>query len=151
MWVFVIRVIALPEVRHALIRVVAEHCPHVVGVRTSEEHLLGVLERQDAIVLEQHHRLCGQLIGRLSFLWAIQFDMSFLIQLCALVEHSQCSLESEHSLHRFLESLLRHESLLDCLIQMLVGVVARELHIVARIHCRCSLLGESLHVGLLRD
>ena len=50
-----IRLCHLPEIGHGWERVVATHCPHRVGIRTCDEDILCLFQRQYTIVFQQNY------------------------------------------------------------------------------------------------
>ena len=84
----------LPEVRHGGIGIVAAHGPDRVGVRTSQQYVLDILQRQDAVVLEQYHCLGGNVVSRLSLFRGVEGDILLRVEIRILVEESHAELDT---------------------------------------------------------
>ena len=78
----------LPEVRHSWIGIVATHGPDGVGIRTGDEDVLDILQREDAVVLEQYHRLRRDVVGSLSLLGGVELDILLGIKVSVLIEET---------------------------------------------------------------
>ena len=140
-----------PEVRHGGIGIVTAHGPNSVGIRTCNEDVLGILKRQHTIVLQQHDRLCGDVVGCLTLLGRIQFDILFAVEISILVEQSCTEFLTKHILHGTLQRLRLYQSLIDGFLEMLIVGAERKVYVVAAIDGCRRLLHDILQVGQLVD
>ena len=88
-----------PEVGHGREGVVATHGPHGVGIRSGDKNVLHILQGQDAVVLQQYHRLGCNVVGRLSFLGRVQCNLFGAVQIRILVKEAGEEFVTEHILH----------------------------------------------------
>ena len=140
----------LPEVRHGGVGVVTTHGPEGVGVRAGEEDVFRC-EGQDAVVLQQHHRLRSNVVGCLTLLGRVEGDLLAAIEVGVLVEQSGTELLAQHVLDGTLQHFGLHQSLVDGLLQVLVVGTEGEIDIVAAIDGCCCLVNDVLQIGNLVD
>ena len=130
----------LPEVAHAGIGIVACHGPHLIGVWTCEGNVLGLVQRQHTVVLEQYHRLCGQFVGCLSLFGCVEGYMFRRAEVGILIEESYAGFIGKYTFHGFLEICLADQSLIDGFLQVRIRCSLREIHVVTCIYsCCCPL------------
>ena len=141
----------LPEVRHGGIGIVAAHGPDRVGIGASKQYVLDIFQREDTIVLEQHYRLTGDVIGRLALLRRVELDVFGAVQVGILVEESCTELMTEHILHSTLQRFWLYETLVDGFLQVLIVGTEGEVDIIAAIDGCGSFLDRCLQTGYLVD
>ena len=141
----------LPEVRHSWIGIVATHGPDRVGVRTCDENVLDILQRQHTVVLQQHHRLGGDIVGRLTLLGSVEFDILLRIQIGILIEETHTEFDAQHVLHGSLEYLRLYQTLVYGFLKELVVGTKGEVYIVAVVDGGSGLLDGIIDIGNLVD
>ena len=139
----------LPEIGHGWERVVAAHRPHRVSIRTCDEDILRLFQRQYTIVFQQDYRLSGDSIGRLALLWRVECNLLCAVQVGVFVEQTCTELMAQHVFHGTLKDLGLNQSLIDGLLEMLIVRPSGEIHIVASIDGGCSLVKRIFETGQL--
>ena len=112
--------------------VAAEHRLHAVGVRSDEGDAARPVEREDAIVGEQHHGPLGQRSRQATLLGSVEVLHGRRRVLERGTQQAQVVLLPEHPLHRSVDQGLRDATVLDGLGQgSEVGVAGGQLHVDA--------------------
>ena len=93
----------------------------------------------------------GDVVGRLSLLGGVEFDVFLGIEVGILVEESGTEFYAQHILHGALQHLGLHHPLVDGFLQILVVGTVREVHIVAAIDGSHSLLKRRREIRYLVD
>ena len=140
-----------PEIRHCRERIVAQHCPHGICIRSCEKYILSVLKRQDAIILKEHYRLCGDIISRLALIRGVEFYILSAIQIRILIKETSTELITKHILNCPFQSLRLYKSFIDGLLKILIVGSEWEVNIITAINSRSSLMQSILNIWNLVD
>ena len=141
----------LPEIGHGREGIVAAHRPHRVGVGTRNQDVLLVFQGQYAIVLQQHYRLCGNVVGGLPLLGRVEFDVFLAVEIGVVVEQSGAEFLAEHVFHCPFQRLGLHQTLVDGFLQVLVVHATGEVDVVAAVDGCRGFLRHIVDAGQLVD
>ena len=143
--------VLLPEVSHGGERIVTAHRPHRIRIRTRKQDVLGILQRQHTVVLQQHHRLRGDIISRLTLLGGVEYDLLITIKVGILVKQTGTELMAQHILHGTLQRLIQHQTFVEGILQILIIGTMWEIHVIAGIDGSSSLFHRCLPIRQLID